>query len=78
MSYNWFIFRSVTILILGSLYLDIELLLITISFIFLHIKSGLATIIIDYIHDLRLTLFYNYLLQIILLENIRYLLEILC
>lgn len=78
MNYNWFVIRIVTFLILWSLFLDIEIILFVISFIYIHIKSGLVTIILDYVHDLKLAIFFNHLLQIILLENIRYLLEILC
>lgn len=78
MRYNWFFIRSITILIIWSLYTDIEMCVCIISFVYLHIKKGLFTIIIDYVHDFKLALLFNYSIKIILLENIRYLLEILC
>ena len=77
MRYNWFFIKSITILIVWSLCFDLEIFLFVISFIYLHFKKGLFTIVIDYVHDFKLALLFNYLIKIILLENIRYLLEIL-
>lgn len=74
--YNWFIVRIITILILASLYYDLEIILFFIGFIYLHFKNGLIIIIIDYIHDLKLSIIFNNIIKIILIENIRYILEI--
>nr|YP_010944692.1 succinate dehydrogenase subunit 4 [Palisada intermedia]WMC20781.1 succinate dehydrogenase subunit 4 [Palisada intermedia] len=57
--------------------LDIEFLVLTFSFIFLHIFYGLLAIVKDYVHKKELVVYLKFILRLLLLNILLILIELL-
>nr|QJH88476.1 Sdh4 [Pterocladia lucida] len=75
--FNWIIIRFVALLILAAFLIDIEFIILNLSFIFLHINLGIKTIVQDYIHVERVNLLSLILIRVCYIELIRYSMELL-
>ena len=63
--------------LLFTFLLDIELLVLTFSFIFLHISYGLLAITKDYIHTRELLIYLKFIFRFLLLNILLILIELL-
>lgn len=73
----WYFVRvSALLIILGFLF-DLEILILTKSLFFIHIRTGLESIISDYIHSYVTQLLYMSFIRILVLESLFCLVELL-
>lgn len=75
-NYNWLFLRLSVILLFISYWLDFEIILISINFLFLHINIGFKSIIFDYLHLQKISIFLFSLLRISLIINLVQIVEI--
>lgn len=68
--------RAAALLLIPSLFIDLEIFFFCSAFIFLHIKLGLKTVILDYIHNRRTNVLCLILLRLSSIEILRYALEL--
>ena len=73
---QYWMLRVVALLLIPSLFVDLEISFFCLAFIFLHIKLGLKTIILDYIHNRKTKVLYLTLLRLSSIEILRYALEL--
>nr|YP_009317478.1 succinate:cytochrome c oxidoreductase subunit 4 [Gelidium arborescens]AOX48907.1 succinate:cytochrome c oxidoreductase subunit 4 [Gelidium arborescens] len=69
--FNWFGLRWGALIIIGALLIDIEFLILNISFCLFHINLGLKTIVRDYIHTERIRVMSSSAIKICYIELIR-------
>nr|AOX48930.1 succinate:cytochrome c oxidoreductase subunit 4 [Gelidium crinale f. luxurians] len=75
-NFNWFGIRLAALLILGVTLIDFEITAVILSLIFLHVSSGVKTIVCDYIHIEKLNLIFLVLTRICHVELIRCFIEL--
>ena len=75
-NFTWFGIRWAALSLLASVFIDLEFLIANLGFIFLHIVSGVRTIINDYIHIEKINLFSVVLIRVCYIELIRYSMEL--
>lgn len=74
--YYWLALRLGVIFLSFSYWIDLEIIFIFINFLFLHINIGLKSMLIDYIHIKKLSIFLISLLRVILIINLLYTIEL--
>lgn len=74
--FQWLIVRIVALFISLAMLIDIEMLIVTLSFLIVHISIGLKAIIHDYIHFQKIKLILLILLRVSAIEISRYILEL--
>nr|WQF69589.1 succinate dehydrogenase subunit 4 [Pleonosporium sp.] len=77
MNFYWFISRFSSVLLVFTIFLDLELTLFLINLFLLHLYLGLKSLISDYIHDIKLEFFLILLLRILILRILLLIIEIL-
>nr|YP_009114030.1 succinate:cytochrome c oxidoreductase subunit 4 [Gelidium elegans]AGW30469.1 succinate:cytochrome c oxidoreductase subunit 4 [Gelidium elegans] len=74
--FNWFSLRWGALTIIGALLIDIEFLVLNVSFCLLHINLGLKTIAKDYIHTEKIYIMFSSAIKICYIELIRCAIEL--
>lgn len=72
---SWWLVRFSAMLIVPSIIFDFEVVFLIQSFLIVHAKLGLESVVNDYIHNITLKLLYLVLLRIIILEVFLYFIE---
>lgn len=67
---SWWLIRLFPLTAVVSIIIDFEVLFLIQGFLLLHVKTGLESIINDYIHNSTIRLVYLILLRILVLEII--------
>nr|YP_009131075.1 hypothetical protein Atax.mt.29 [Asparagopsis taxiformis]AHX02411.1 hypothetical protein Atax.mt.29 [Asparagopsis taxiformis] len=70
-------FRLAALLTVPIVLIDVEIYLLVNSLLFLHLKTGLLTILDDYIHRAQIKLILIFFIRILVIEILRYSLELL-
>lgn len=73
---SWWLVRISPLLATFGFIYDVETLAFIQAFLFLHIKSGLETIVHDYVHEHSIYLFYLLSLRLLSLKMTYYILEL--
>nr|YP_011017743.1 succinate dehydrogenase subunit 4 [Heterosiphonia pulchra]WQF69566.1 succinate dehydrogenase subunit 4 [Heterosiphonia pulchra] len=68
-NYFWFISQFSSMFIILGLFLDYEFIFLVILFFYVHLISGLKSILFDYIHKKKVNYFIFSLLKILVLIN---------
>ena len=76
-NYNWWLVRVSVLLLLPGFFYDIEIIILTISFLILHLRFGLQTIFTDYFHNKLAKASLFILIRLINFEFIRCFIELL-
>lgn len=74
---SWWLVRISVLLTIPSVFYDPEILILVQSLLFLHIKTGLETIVNDYVHERVIITFYLVSLRFLSLKLTYYALEFL-
>nr|YP_009546255.1 succinate:cytochrome c oxidoreductase subunit 4 [Gelidium gabrielsonii]AYO27603.1 succinate:cytochrome c oxidoreductase subunit 4 [Gelidium gabrielsonii] len=74
--FNWFGLRWGALIIIGSLLIDIEFLIVNMSFFLFHVNLGLKTIVKDYVHLEKMHLMLLIVVKIVYIELIGHLVEL--
>nr|YP_010395092.1 succinate dehydrogenase subunit 4 [Polyopes affinis]UQJ72533.1 succinate dehydrogenase subunit 4 [Polyopes affinis] len=75
-TFQWLTVRIVALFISLTILIDIEMLVVMLSFLMIHISIGLKAIIHDYIHFQKIKLMLLILLRVSIIETSRYILEL--
>lgn len=75
--FQWLILRLSALLVILGFIFDIEIIILILGFLFLHINLGLKSIIYDYLHTKKIKLILLILARISMIEISRYFLELL-
>lgn len=75
-TFQWLIVRIVALFLSLTMLIDIEILIVMLSFLIIHIIIGLKAIIYDYIHFQKIKLTLLILLRVSAIEISRYILEL--
>ena len=75
-SYQLWIVKLFAIVAIPFFFYDIEIIFLVCSFLFLHLGSGLKTILKDYFHNFNLIMSISIFLRILNIEFLRYVLEL--
>uniref|UniRef100_A0A4D6BP64 Succinate dehyrogenase subunit 4 n=1 Tax=Balbiania investiens TaxID=111861 RepID=A0A4D6BP64_9FLOR len=73
---SWWLVRISPLLAIFGFIYDLETLVFIQAFLILHIKSGLETIVHDYVHERSVYLFYLLSLRLLSLKLTYYILEL--
>nr|YP_009114055.1 succinate:cytochrome c oxidoreductase subunit 4 [Ahnfeltia plicata]AHB62118.1 succinate:cytochrome c oxidoreductase subunit 4 [Ahnfeltia plicata]UAT97999.1 succinate:cytochrome c oxidoreductase subunit 4 [Ahnfeltia plicata]UAT98025.1 succinate:cytochrome c oxidoreductase subunit 4 [Ahnfeltia plicata] len=73
----WWTFRLSSLFIVPGFFVDFEMVLLIQTFLFLHVRSGLGTLIDDYVHNRKTKFVFLLALRILSVEMPRYVLELL-
>lgn len=72
---NWWFLRFSALLTVPSFLLDLEIFFLIQAFIFLHVKLGLRSIIVDYAHNKKVVLLFLILIRFLSIGLMRCILE---
>nr|YP_010726702.1 succinate dehydrogenase subunit 4 [Cystoclonium purpureum f. stellatum]WDY85189.1 succinate dehydrogenase subunit 4 [Cystoclonium purpureum f. stellatum] len=75
-NFEWLILRSTALFIIIGLFFDIEVILLIIGFLFVHINIGICMIIYDYVHVKKIKYIFLWLVCISSIEVSKYILEL--
>ncbi len=75
--FYWWVIRISVLLLLPSLFYDIEVIFLVTSFLFIHLTLGLKGILSDYLHDKTSKILIIVLVRLTSFEFLRYILELL-